>query len=71
VTDQQLHPLLSGTSFISKSNLTAFKQFPTVAVVISPFSALEFCLEIKDIICFSQEKADSINYDISILLKPF
>jgi len=27
-----------------------------VAVVISPFSAPEFCLEIKDIICFSIEE---------------
>jgi hypothetical protein len=42
-------------TFISKSNLTVFKQLPTVAAVISPCSALEFCFEIKDIICFSIE----------------
>jgi len=43
---------LSEISFISKSNFTAFMQLATVAVVISPTSALIFCFEIKDIIVF-------------------
>ena len=44
---------LSVTSFISKSSLIAFRAFPTVAAVISPFSYLSFSVETSEIISFS------------------